>query len=181
MRVNCNCQYRVLTVILVCLSAIASADEDEGWSSGRHYIPAEEWKESAVTLPRWPEQDDLLEVSVDRADFPFRVYIDPESLSIGDEGVVRYALVIISSSGAWNATFEGMQCGEGEYRRYAYGSGRQWQQVSGSPWRRIMDGGMDGYRYTLYRDYMCDNAGSNPQVHEILRSIRYNRDSSLDD
>jgi hypothetical protein len=96
----------MLAVVLVCQPAVAPADDDDaGWSSD-HYVPREQWKESAVEIPRWPEQDDLLEVSMGRAGFPFRVYTDPESLTIGDDGVVRYVLVIVSSSGAWNASFE---------------------------------------------------------------------------
>ena len=166
----------MLAVVLVCLPAVAPADEDYGWSND-HYIPPEQWKESTVDIPRWPEQDDLLEVSAGRAGFPFRVYIDPESLTIGDDGVVRYALVIVSSSGAWNTSFEGILCNKAEYRRYAYGSGRQWHQLDGSPWRRVIEDGRDGYRYTLYEDYLCDMGGPNPDVSEILRRIRYKRDS----
>lgn len=180
MRVSFNCRDRMLAVVLVCLPAVAPADEDTGWSSN-HYIPPEQWNESAVDVPRWPEQDDLIEVSVDRAGFPFRVYTDPESLTIGDDGVVRYVLVIVSSSGAWNASFEGILCKKGEYRRYAYGSGGQWHRLAGSPWQRIFKGGRDAYRHTLYRDYLCDAVRSNPDVPEIIRRIRYKRGSLLDD
>lgn len=180
MRVSCNCRDRMLAVVLVCLPAGATAFEDDGWSND-HYIPSEQWKESAVDIPRWPEQDDLLEVSIGRAGFPFRVYTDPESLTIGADGVVRYVLVIVSSSGAWNTSFEGILCKKGEYRRYAYGSGRQWHRLAGSPWQRIFEGGRDVYRYILYRDYLCDAAGANPGVSDILRRIRYNRGSFLDD
>lgn len=180
MRVSCNCRDRMLAVVLVCLPAGVSAFEDDGWSND-HYIASEEWKESAVDIPRWPQQDDLLEVSIDRAGFPFRVYTDPQSLTIGDDGVVRYVLVIVSSSGAWNTSFEGMLCKKGEYRRYAYGSGQQWHRLAGSPWQRIFADGRDAYRYILYRDYLCDVGGPNPDVSDILRRIRYNRGSFLDD
>jgi hypothetical protein len=170
----------MLAVVLVCLPAIAAADEDAGWSND-HYIPPEKWKESTVEIPRWPEQDDLLEVSAGRSGFPFRVYTDPESLTIGDDGVVRYVLVIVSSSGAWNTSFEGILCDKGEYRRYAYGSGQQWHQLAGSTWQRIIKDGKDGYRYALYQDYLCNAEGHNPDVSDILRRIRYDRGSILDD
>jgi len=176
---NFYCRYCLLAVILGCLPAISPAEEGAGWFD--NYIPPEKWKESAVTVPPWPEQDDLLEIPMDRTDYPFRGYVDSKSLSIGADGVVRYALVIVSSSGTWNASYEGMRCGKEEYRRYAYGTGRQWQQVVGSAWQRILDGGTGRYRKTLYQDYLCNVAGANPDVREIVDRIRYQRGSFQDD
>ncbi|MFV1973494.1 MAG: CNP1-like family protein [Thiohalobacterales bacterium] len=176
MRLSRNCRDHVLAVVLVCLTAVAFADEDTGWSNN-NYVPPREWKESTVDLPRWPEQDDLLEVSIGRGGDPFHYYIDPESISISDDRVVHYVLVIISSAGAWNTSFEGILCSKGEYRRYAYGSGRQWTPLAGSGWQRIIDDGKYSYRDTLYQDYLCDPGGPNPDVSGILRRIRYQRDS----
>lgn len=175
MRVRFNCRGRLLAVILVCLSAGVSADEETGWS--HNYIPPEQWKESTVEIPRWPEENDLLEVSIGRGGDTFRYYIDPESLTVSDDLVVRYVLVIVSSSGAWNTSFEGILCGKAEYRRYAYGSGGQWHELGESAWRSIADDGRYSYRDSLYRNYLCsmDNSGSG--VREILQRIRYKRDS----
>jgi hypothetical protein len=180
MRLSRYCRDHVLAVVLVCLTAVAFADEDTGWSSN-NYVPPREWKESTVDLPRWPEQDDLLEVSIGRGGDPFHYYIDPESLSISDDRVVHYVLVIVSSAGTWNTSFEGILCGKKEYRRYAYGSGRQWHPLAGSPWKRIIEDGMHSYRDTLYEDYLCGMGGPDPGVPEILQRIRYHKESYLYD
>ena len=167
----------MLAVILVCLPAGVPADEETGWS--HNYVPAEKWKESTVEIPRWPEEDELLEVPIGRAGDPFRYYIDPESLTVSDDRVVRYVLVIISSSGAWNTSFEGILCSKGEYRRYAYGSGGQWHELGESAWRRIVEDGGNDYRDRLYQNYLCNIGGIHPGVREILQRIRYQRDSYL--
>ena len=172
MRVYFNCRSRVLAVILALLPSVSAGDDDTGWSSG-NFVPHAAWEEGEVTIPSWPVKQNLLEVVVDRADFPFQVFIDQQSLNIGDDGVVRYTLAIISTSGAQNTSFEGILCNKREYRRYAYGSGDRWHKLAGSGWQRITRGGNDGYRYALYRHYLCDINGTNSSVDGILQRIRY--------
>ena len=134
-----------------------------------------------MELPAWPAGEKLLEVRVDKAMFPFDVYLDPDSLSVGSDHVVRYTLVVVSSSGARNVSFEGIRCNTGEYRRYAYGSGGEWLQTNDTAWKRVLDAGMDGYRNILYRDHMCDPTGYDLQVSEILQRIRYSRGSYFEE
>lgn len=50
----------------------------------------------------------------------FRYYVDPASVSVGDDRIVRYVLVARSPSGVENVSFEGIRC-PGEYRVYALG------------------------------------------------------------
>lgn len=169
----------MLAVFLACLPTVSASDDDTGWST--NFIPREAWKEGGVTIPPWPVKQNLLEVAVDRANFPFRVFIDQPSLSIGDDGVVRYTLAIISTSGAQNTFFEGILCNKREYRRYAYGSGDRWHKLADSGWQRITRGGSDGYRYTLYRHYLCDINTINSSVEGILQRIRYPTDDYHDD
>jgi hypothetical protein len=40
---------------------------------------------------------------------------------------------------------------------------------------------MDGYRYILYRDYLCDPLGDDLEVNEILEKVRYSRGSYLEE
>jgi len=175
-------RYGRALAVLVFLAGprLAAADEDTGAFTG-NYIPSEQWTEGAITLPPWPRQDRLLEVPLGLANFPFTVYLDPDTLETGDDGVLRYALVLESRSGVWNASYEGMLCYKGEYRRYAYGSGGDWQLLAGQPWQRVVDDGRNSYRYLLYRDYLCRVAGADPDTGEILRRIRNGRSSYPDD
>lgn len=182
MKANILCGRASAALLLLFVCSLSRGDEDGGggWPSGP-YQPPEPWKEATVDLPGWPDAGELLQVDVDNAGFPFDVYLDPESLSVGNDRVVRYTLVIVSSSGARNVSFEGLRCATREYRRYAYGSGDAWLQARGTTWHKVLDGGMDGYRYILYRDYLCDPLGDDLEVNEILEKVRYSRGSYLEE
>jgi hypothetical protein len=158
----------------VLLAGAAAAEEEEGWRND-YVTEAPAWKEQEAKLPAWPDPGRLLEVTVNRANFPFRVYIDPDSVSIGDDRVLRYTVVVVSTSGARNISYEGIRCSKRSYRRYAYGAGDEWASLAAEPWRPLLEGGMDGYRYVLYRDYLCDLTNPFQKVEEILRRIRHSR------
>jgi hypothetical protein len=166
-----TCRRCRLAVSLLIFSGAVSADEETGWTSAPVVEPPA-WKEEVSELPAYPVEDRLLEVPASQPGYDFRVFIDPDSLSVGGDQVVRYSLVIISSSGVRNISYEGMHCGKREYRRYAYGSDDAWFPIEASPWQRLSDSGMDHYHHVLYWEYLCDPVRTNPDVAEILRRIR---------
>lgn len=50
----------------------------------------------------------------------FRYFVDPATVSVGTDRIVRYVVVGRSASGVENVRFEGIRC-PGEYRIYAVG------------------------------------------------------------
>jgi hypothetical protein len=50
----------------------------------------------------------------------FRYFVDPATVSVGADRIVRYVVVARSPSGAENVAFEGLRC-PGEYRIFAVG------------------------------------------------------------
>ena len=50
----------------------------------------------------------------------FRYFVDPATVSVGSDRIVRYVVVARSSSGVENVAFEGLRC-PGEYRIFAVG------------------------------------------------------------
>jgi hypothetical protein len=165
---------------LVLQAPLALADDDGGFNTGT-FIPPAPWREQAAELPAYPQQDRLLEVAVSSGDYPYRVYVDPESVTVGDDRVVRYAVVVASLAGARNVAYEGLRCSTREYRRYAYGTSGGWQTLDDAPWERIRESGMGQYRFELYRDYLCDTTSDILKRDEILRRLRYSREGVLDE
>ena len=94
-----------------------------------YYTPEEEPQlETAVELPPFPTDSDLLEMHLDISRTQFRYYVDETSLRVNKDGIVLYAVVIKSKSGASNVFFEGIRCNEATYRSYAFGgSDGKWQ------------------------------------------------------
>jgi len=84
-------------------------------------------------LPAYPRREALIPFFVSattESDF----LVDGASLSVADDGVVRYTLVARSRQGAESVSFEGIRCSSGEYRLYATGAGRQGTPIK-APWR----------------------------------------------
>jgi CNP1-like family len=119
-------------------------------------VPEEKaFKEIEVSLPKYPQDGDLLEF-LPRRNSPNRFFIDRDSISIGADRVVRYSTVIKSPSGAVNTSYEGLRCKTSEYKVYAFGTdGGEWAKVPDVQWRKILRLSPD-FRFALYKDYFCD-------------------------
>lgn len=173
--------FRLAVLLFVIATGIfggARADEEKGWQ-GTPFVEPPPWKENVPQLPVYPQNDRLLEFPADAPGYDFHVFIDPDSLSVGGDRVVRYTLVIVSSSGARNVSFEGVHCGKHEYRRYAYGFEGTWHPIDASPWQRVTNDGMDHYRYVLYWDYLCNPLRTNLDAGEMIRRIRSSSGSAF--
>ena len=104
-------------------------------------------------LPAVPERARLLPFYVS-ATATFDFFVDGASISVGDDGVVRYALVARSPEGAETVTYEGMRCSERQFRIYAIGTGTGWTRVD-KPWRPILLPSMQPWEEALYREVFC--------------------------
>ena len=98
-------------LVALLISGVASADsEGDG--------ELKQWQEADVQLPAAPRSETLKPFYVSAvSDNQF--FIDLATLSIGNDGVIRYVLLIITPGGGRNVTFEGMRCETREHRMYA--------------------------------------------------------------
>jgi len=159
----------LLMVISPCV--FSDAEDSPGWSP-QHILPAKPWKEQQDELPAYPEKGNLLDVNISTGGQAYKVYIDTHSVRPGEDFVVRYTVVMISSSGVWNVSNEGLHCGERTYRRYAYGYEGEWRELEGSPWKPVSGLGVNQYRRLFYNDYMCNQSEPYPDAREIIRKFR---------
>jgi len=167
----------LLVCLLACMAEQAPAFEsgESGWEP-RSFQAPEPWQELGSGLPAYPQKENLLDTGVSTAGRPYRIYLDTPSLSVAEDQVVRYTVVIISDDGIWNVTHEGLHCGEQAYRRYAYGVNGEWQELGDSPWLPLDDSGINAYRRKFYLNYMCDPASPYlQQPEQIIRKFRSRR------
>jgi hypothetical protein len=146
-----------------------SAVEDEplGWTL-QHSDEEEVWHEQQGELPPYPEKGNLLEVDAGTEGLQYTVYIDKPSLVKRDDGVVRYTVILVSSTGIWNVFNEGLHCGEKMFRRYAYGVDDRWHPIPDSPWKTLRGKGANRYRMIFYKKYICDPTRLNQSAEQIL-------------
>lgn len=135
-----------------------------------------DWKEGEVAMPPPVEESRLRAIYVSAAT-PNRFFVDQGSLSVGDDGVVRYVLVVRTPGGAENLTFEGIRCATGERRIYA--SGRKdggWVAMKRSEWQPIGDNAYNRPRAALAYDYLCDGPAPPRDREHALRLLQSRRD-----
>ena len=178
-----NMRYEGLFILLLslfCLPGSLHAASD--WSfddphkTEREYIESEPWKEGESALPSYPRDENLVDLGFDYPGSNFSYFLDSDSLKLGDDGVVRYTLVIRSTSGASNVMFEGMRCNDKAYKTYGYGTGKGKLQIARNPkWRSIRESGSKPFRYDMWKHYFCfvENEISPRDREAILRAIKY--------
>ena len=165
---------RVLCLLAV-IPSVASAYDEESTSGAPKYIDnSVPWQEQESGLPVYPERAHLLEVDAGTDGLQYTVYLDKRSIAIGDDRVVRYTVVLESSTGVWNVSYEGLHCGERKYRRYAYGFDGAWQPLPDSQWSPVRGNGANAYRRVFYERYICDPTDAPGSVAEILNKFRDN-------
>jgi hypothetical protein len=166
--------------VLVCSGGLVRAasdyiDEPDTGSGFRYQAPGHSWQERATTIPSFPKDDSLLPLRVDYPNFSY--FIDPSSLSVDNDQVARYTVVIESTTGIRNVFYEGIRCDEGVYKIYAYGVGNgPFTAMADPKWTHIEGAGAHRYRRDLYKDYLCSGSMPRRNVRDILQRIKYPSD-----
>jgi hypothetical protein len=113
------------------------------------------WIELEVKLPPYPRSANIIAFDVSAASSN-RFYIDPESISVGSDGVVRYTVVIRSAGGAENISYEGIRCETREQKYYAFGRrDGTWANARAGEWRYIESKDINRQHGVLYLEYFC--------------------------
>lgn len=130
------------------------------------------WEELEAQLPAFPISDNLVPFFVSAAtDNKFMV--DRESIAVGADGVLRYTLVVKSSSGAQNVSYEGLRCASGERRLYAFGrSDSTWSKTRNNQWVKIQDSTLNRHHAALYFEYFCPGGNIVRDADEARMALR---------
>jgi len=88
-------------------------------------------------LPAYPEVKNLL--AFDAGAVTGNQYlVDTTSIKIGQDDVIRFTLVVKSSSGAMNVSYEGIRCATSERKLYALGrDDKTWVKPRISEWQQL--------------------------------------------
>lgn len=124
------------------------------------------WSEIEAQLPAPPKPENLVAFDAGGAT-PHRFYIDAASLSMGEDGIVRYTMVVKTAGGATNVSFEGIRCATQEQKHYATGrSDGKWIRARDAQWRRVEYKELNRHHGVLYSDFFC------PERHVRMVSVK---------
>lgn len=160
---------KMLPVLLLCLPFAAQAE----WVDFDREFEAEKpWVEVAAQLPPYPRAENLVPFDVSSATRN-RFFVDTASISVGEDKVVRYTVVIEAAGGARNVSYEGLRCETGERRLYAYGHpGGTWSKARNAGWEPVKMRSLLSYQKALYEDHFCPGGINVRSAAEAVRNLK---------
>ena len=139
----------ILFVSLHAFGQLADADPD--------------WKEVEVPPPPSFKTDALVLVEMPRY-VTLKLGVDPETLRITNDGIVRYVMVATSPGGNINATYEGIRCLTGEVKTYArYGAAAKWSAIADPQWKPLNNNQPSMHALALARQGACEGRAASAQ------------------
>jgi hypothetical protein len=132
-----------------------------------------DWKEVEVPAPPAFNKDKLLAIEMPPY-VSLKFGVDPATLSVTKDGVVRYVMVATSSSGSINAMYEGIYCAKGTFKTYArWGSSGQWVAAIDPQWRPFLDNNTSKHALALARQGACNGRSATASsVKDIVNALK---------
>lgn len=87
-----------------------------------------------------------------------KIGVDPTTIQVGTDGIVRYVVVMQNSTGAVNAAYEALRCVNNEVKTYArLSSSGQWSLLESPAWRHVTDNMPSRHPQAISRQGACSN------------------------
>jgi hypothetical protein len=133
--------------------------------------PDPDWREIEAPPPPAVKTTGLIPLDLPRT--ALRFGIEPASVAIGADGIVRYVVVASSTTGAVNAMYEGIRCNTGEFKVYArHNPDSGWTIARESQWRSLHDQPQSRHTLMVARNGACIGHGANRSAAQIVRDLR---------
>lgn len=159
---------------LACAVAVAAS------SAFAQLTDDPDWKESPVPPPPAFNVSKLVPVDVGAAS-ALAFGIDPATVTLTKEGVVRYVVVASSRTGATNAMYEGVRCASGEYKTYArHNASGGWNLVSNPAWQSLYAPAPSRHTLMVARGGICRGNAPNDNVEQMMRDLRTSPDQKYE-
>lgn len=125
-------------------------------SASAQVITDPDWKETEVPAPPAFNKERLIPIDMPKY-VTLRFGVDPATLTITPDGIVRYVMVAANATGSISAMYEGIRCATGEVKTYArYASSGKWSPVPDPQWRGLTDNLPSRHALALARQGACD-------------------------
>lgn len=131
-----------------------------------------DWVEESVAAPPAFSVKRVMPIDVP-AYMTTKAGVDPDTLVVGNDGVVRYVMVMSNASGNVSAVFEGLRCATNEVKTYArFGTSGTWSLVQNPNWRGVGDG-PSKLAQMFARQAACTSyvAGTKEEILTALKNV----------
>lgn len=174
-------------LLLLCfLPLVAYAEQKDQKGFDSEFDGDKTWTELQAQLPAYPKAENLLPFDAGPASRNLH-YIDAPSITVGQDGVVRYSLVIKSPAGAMNISYEGMRCASQEAKgeilifkfhateRRLYAMGRDdktWARARVSKWEEVENVPQHYAQRALARYFFCPVNSIVKDKEEAIQALK---------
>lgn len=129
-----------------------------------------EWTEDPALAPPAFSADALIPIEMPPY-VTLKVGIDPNTIAIGADGVVRYVVVMRNASGSLSAAYEGILCTNGEVKTYGRATSTgHWTMVEQPQWRAMTDNLPSRHAYAIAQQGVCDGRTASKK-EDIVRAL----------
>lgn len=130
-----------------------------------------DWKELEAAPPPVVRTTGLVEVDVSGSSLRFGV--DPDSVTILEDGIVRYVVVATSRTGTVNAIYEGIHCHRGDVKVYArWNPDTGWTPQPRAEWQALQDIPNARYSLQIARNGACFGRAPNGPAAKVVRDLK---------
>jgi hypothetical protein len=159
--------FRRILALALCSAAIAA------WAQPAFEDP--DWKELDAPPPPALRTQGLVPVEVQGTSMRFGV--DPASVTVGADGIVRYVVVATSPGGTTNGIYEGIRCASGDVKVYArHNPDSGWVPAKNSDWQPLQSVAHSRYSLNVARNGVCLGRSPNGPAVQIVRDLRASPD-----
>jgi len=139
------------------------------------YTDEKVWTEAAAVPPASFSTEALLPFEVMKAS-ALTYGIDPNTLTVGEDGVVRYVMVARSTSGALNVLYQGIRCATAETKTYGRLSDKgTWNASPDADWQALSFRGPNRPAMILARQGVCEGRTIMGNTQKILATLKSGR------
>lgn len=138
-----------------------------------------DWQEELVPPPPAFSKDKLIPLEMP-PHVSVKVGVDPESITVGADGVVRYVIVMTNATGSSNAVYEGIRCISDEVKTYArLSTAGPWSMLANPAWKAVNDNMPSHHAQAFARQGGCQSRLATSK-QEIIRALKSGRQRSQD-
>ena len=131
-----------------------------------------EWVEQPIATPPAYSSQHLLAIDMPR-DLSVSIAVDPQTITVDADGVVRYVVVTRNQSGSENAFFEGIRCETHQVKSYArHGASGNWVMASEPVWKSFSDNMPSRHAAIFAKQGACKD-GTAQTRDAIIDALKY--------
>jgi hypothetical protein len=169
--------------LLSLACACSLAQEDRKGRTGPYFSPGMsagngadnvDWQEEQIAPPPSFSADRVIALDMP-ASVSLKIGVDPDTIVVGNDGVVRYVVVMRNTTGSITAVYEGIRCITDEVKTYArLNSSGEWVLQQKPVWKAVNDNMPSHHAQAFARQGGCQNrlTVSKEEILATLKTLR---------